>query len=187
MSLKPDPCDGKTNHLYKIQIYKTGNKNSSLKFVPGRSATTINSCQTSRNPDYSKDESAWKFNDASQLDNTYEFLDFYRYSTGGNSNIDLSKYTIKLTPKPGNPKIAGLFMQIGDQSMSPSATPGNSFVFDLSQNQVKQYLKGKKSKHYSKYKGVRTFTIFEFPSPQMARVGNSKTIKQQNFHKKNNF
>ena len=166
MSLKADPCDGKTNHLYEIQIYKTGNKSSSLKFLPGRSATTINSCQTSRNPHYSGDEFAWKFTDASKLNNTYEFLDFYRYSTGENANIDLSKYTIKLTPKPGNPKIAGLYMQIGDQSMSPSATPGKSFVFDLSQNQVKQYLKGQTSKYYSKYKGVRTFTIFEFPKEQ---------------------
>ena len=145
---------------YKIEIFKTEDKNQSLARVGARSVGTRNSCQTERTPGKSGDKTAWKFND----ENRYEFLDFYRFSTGEKSDVDLSRYTIKLTPKKSYEQIDNLFMQIGDQSMG-AEKDGNSWVFNLSSNDdVKQYLKGKTSNNYENYRGVRTFTIFEYPN-----------------------
>ena len=146
-------------HHYQIKIYKTEQASKSLNKVNTRSVATRNSCQTSRTPGKSNDQYAWMFNDQS----TYEFLDFYRFSTGNNANVDLSNYTIELTPKKPYKKIDNLFLQIGDQSMG-AEKQGKSWLFNLSSNDgVRQYLKGKTSGNYKKYRGVRTFTIFEYP------------------------
>lgn len=144
------------NHLYNISIHKTNNKNSKLKLIPGRSAATINSCQTSEKP---RDQDAWKYNDI----DAYEFLDFYRFTTGSDSDTDLSKYTIKLTPKKGYKPVNSLFMQIGNQSMASKNTNG-AYTFKLSKNNgVKKYLNGSTSNNYIGDNGVRTFSIFEYP------------------------
>ena len=145
---------------YKIEIFKTKDKRKSLAPVGPRSVATRNSCQTNRTPGKSGDKTAWNFNDKSR----YEFLDFYRFSTGKKSDVDLSGYTIKLTPKKSHKQIDNLFMQIGDQSMG-AEKDGNSWLFNLSiDDGVKQYLKGKTSNNYKNYRGVRTFTIFEYPN-----------------------
>ena len=150
-------------NLYDIHIQN--NKNGTkLKYIPGRSALTINHDQVSRTPGKASDEIAWNFKNTGQY-KTYEALDFYQFSTGSGTaaaNLDLSKYSIVLKPRTNPQQVTGLFMQIGDQSMMAKKS-GNKYVFNLSKkSNVKNFLQGKTSKNYPGYNGVRTFTIFEY-------------------------